>query len=68
MIGKPITFRGKKISDMSKEELVVAVYTLSNIIHIETNEHNRQLESLSSLRARRNRGMFGRIVDSIFGG
>lgn len=67
MIEKVATFKGKKLSSMSKGELIEAVELLS--CHIETNRLMRehQLEVLGNFREQRNKGFFHRIFRLIFG-
>ncbi len=67
MIKQIATFKGKKLIDMSKEELIESVELVCNLRERDRLEHKRQLEFLSGLNAQRNRGFFYNIFRSIFG-
>jgi len=44
------TYRGKKMSDMSKEELIEALELAVKMIERERSEHMRQLDVIAGLR------------------
>lgn len=67
MIEKVATFKGQKLTDMSKEKLVEALELACNLREIDRLEHKRQLEFLGNFREQRDKGFFHRIFRFIFG-
>lgn len=60
-IDKVALFKGNKITEMSKGELIEAVCFLSNLLEIEKQEHKRQLDILTEAR-KNSKGFFSRLL------
>jgi hypothetical protein len=63
MAKKVATWRGRPISEMTKEELLIVVTELACMIDHEREEHTKQLHALRELRVKK--GLFGRVFGGV---
>ena len=60
---KRISWRGTPIEEMTKDELLVVVRELAEMVGLERNEHTRQLHFMNDMRrGRLGCGIFGSTI------